>query len=192
MIRVADMFQSIQGEGVNAGRPASFLRFAGCNGGCPWCDTNHETREVLEEEEIVRRLAMAKPRFLVITGGEPTLQLTETLLGRLAAVQFEVAIETNGSIEIQKPLRRLLNWITVSPKTQFGIEFNQRQGDELKVVWDGTVNPLEIAKFTSFKFRVIQPEWKEQKKHLPAMLKFLQENPEWRISLQLHRMLGVP
>jgi organic radical activating enzyme len=193
LFRVADIFESIQGEGMNSGRSAMFVRLAGCNAACDFCDTDHKMKELLSAEEIVRQCSISKTDLTVLTGGEPMLQVTKELVEQLLELG-DVAIETNGSIPIPDPIRDILSWITVSPKdVRFGgkpcvLDF----ADELKVVWDGRVDPLKLAGDGSWSFRIIQPEWSRWNQHLPNILAFLRSNPGWRLGLQIHKIINIP
>lgn len=160
--KVNTIFYSLQGEGRNTGRPAVFVRFAGCNLRCPFCDTDFSTYQEMTAEEIVAvmgRLAKASPaprersvvggsptdtyqpvpRLLaILTGGEPTLQADEPFVALLQHQGYEVAMESNGT----RPAPRNLDWLTVSPKTSSGQRENTwRMPDELKVVFDETTDP---------------------------------------------------
>jgi len=186
---IAEIFRSIQGEGVNAGRLATFIRFAGCNLSCTWCDTDHTMKEELTASEIIKRVVEIDSKFVVLTGGEPTLHLSMGVLEPLQTAGYELAIETNGVMPIQPAFLRYLSWITVSPKWHMGAEFMQRFGDELKIIWDGVVDPSAVAKGTEFDHYVVQPEWTKRGDALKHVLKFIEDNPKWRLSTQLHKIL---
>ena len=189
---IAEIFRSIQGEGVHAGRSAVFVRFAGCNLSCQWCDTDHSMTEKLTSTEIVDRVGQLGVNFVVLTGGEPVLHVDRELVESLHVVGCDTAIETNGTIQIAGMVRRFLSWITVSPKSHFGAPFKQRSGDELKVVWDGVVDPRALARGAEFNHFVIQPEWSMRAKVLKEILEFIEEYPKWRLSIQLHKILNLP
>ena len=110
--RVNDIFYSLQGEGRNTGRAAVFVRFAGCNLRCPFCDTEFDTFREMTAEEIVVAISQFPARFVVLTGGEPTLQVDEAFVDLLHQHGFEVAMESNGT----RPAPNNLDWLTVSPK----------------------------------------------------------------------------
>ena len=116
-MKVNEIFYSLQGEGVFTGTAAIFVRLAGCNLHCDFCDTKHEDYTIFTEEEIVKAISDYPAKHVVITGGEPTLQLTHSLVDRLHEVGKFVQIETNGSIALDTDLEWSIDWITCSPKT---------------------------------------------------------------------------
>ena len=129
-MKVNEIFYSIQGEGFHAGEAAVFIRFAGCNLSCPFCDTNHHPFKEMTEDEICAEVEKYPSRLVVITGGEPTLQLTASLVGKLHRLHRDVAIETNGTREIPNGV----DWVTVSPKDDFVANGNPvvKRADEVK------------------------------------------------------------
>jgi 7-carboxy-7-deazaguanine synthase len=193
--KINEIFESIQGEGMFAGTPAMFVRFAGCNLSCPFCDTQHEKVNMeLTADEIESRIEASNKRLVVFTGGEPTLQ--KGFRDLCAEIEFGVtreltlAVETNGT----KPnvLESLTTGIhiTVSPKTYSSKEKKAlEQANEIKCVydaahpwekWDSDLEYMSIPKF-------IQPCSEDIK---PA-LAYVLANPEWRLSVQLHKLLKV-
>jgi 7-carboxy-7-deazaguanine synthase len=208
---IREVFGTLQGEGAQAGTPAVFLRFAGCNLGyevCPWCDTDwakaHYTEEVEGVVRLVGKAAVAafggEPRglLLVATGGEPSLQLDAPLSAALRARGYRIAMETNGSRPID---RALVDWLTVSPKQA---EYVQREGDELKVLFTGfaapgitpdTASVRRLAEGTRFQHYFLQsvdqpeqggPNFAET---VPAVMEL---GPPWRLSVQTHKVIGIP
>ena len=147
MKKINEIFYSLQGEGVNTGRAAVFVRFSGCNLACPFCDTQHEQGEFMHDADIVANALAcvkelkAEKHLVVFTGGEPSLQLTFELVEMFHAANFEVAVETNGTRQL--PLN--VDFITASPKNDFLPEQQQRplkglegrEISELKVVFNG-------------------------------------------------------
>jgi len=148
---VNEIFRSIQGEGYHAGTPAIFIRLAGCNLSCPWCDTDHSEKERLTAKEILARVHALEPSsatisMVVLTGGEPTIHPLIPLLDELK--NHYVAIETNGALPSELVhLRRdrlLLDWVTISPKeepTNEILQIFKWNASEIKVVLDGTYDP---------------------------------------------------
>jgi len=207
---VKEIFFTLQGEGVQAGRPAVFCRFAGCNlwsgrepdratAICQFCDTDFvgadgpgggrfKTAEDLVAviEDAWPRGAMAGTRFVVCTGGEPLLQLDARLIAALHARKFEIAVETNGTIAVPAGL----DWICVSPKA--GAELVQKSGDELKLVYPHTgADPAEFAGLR-FKHFALQPmDGPDRVVNTQLALKYCMEHPQWRLSLQTHKLLGI-
>lgn len=202
--RVHELFYSIQGEGLNAGRAAVFCRFSGCNlwdgrresraaAPCAFCDTdfagstNYETAASLVCE--IRRLwPQPDPAhaLCVLTGGEPALQVDEPLLTLLHEAGFFVAIETNGSL----PLPKGLDWITVSPKP--GVALAVSAGDELKLLYPYRQDPADFLGL-SFRHFLLQPidEGSGPLAKAPETLAYCLAHPPWRLGVQLHKLLGV-
>jgi 7-carboxy-7-deazaguanine synthase (Cx14CxxC type) len=207
---VKSCFYTLQGEGHHAGRAAVFLRFAGCNlwtgreedratAICRFCDTEFVGTDgdgggkFADAEDLARHAGERWPdaspgrRYVVCTGGEPTLQLDQPLLDALHAEGFEVAIETNGT----RPVPAGVDWICVSPKA--GAELVARQGDELKLVYPQAGAPPE--RFTGLAFRhfLLQPmDGPEVAQHTRAAVAYCLAHPEWALSLQTHKALGIP
>lgn len=206
---VNEIFYSIQGEGFNAGCPAIFIRFSGCNLKCRWCDTDHKKNMELTAEEIRREVTeifnlyrlkyspVVPNPWIVFTGGEPLLQLDDELVDELRELlPSSIAVETNGSIRCRVPV----DWLTVSPK--IGQPFEQISGDELKLVYpqyasDGAREVLFPEKFLSYPFNhwYIQPCWSaeeiKRKENISLATEYVKWNPQWRISFQGHRILNL-
>lgn len=204
---VKEIFLTLQGEGMQAGRRAVFLRFTGCNlwsgreadraaAQCNFCDTDFvgldgENGGRYEAGALAARVAALwreGPRpLVVVTGGEPLLQLDAALIEALHARGFEIAVETNGTL----PAPAGLDWICVSPKA--GAEVVQRAGDELKLVWpqDG-IDPDALAAW-DFRHLLIQPmDCADSDAALAAAIALVMKDPRWRLSLQTHKVLGLP
>jgi 7-carboxy-7-deazaguanine synthase len=198
---VREIFHSLQGEGVQAGRAAVFLRFSGCNlwsgreadratATCRFCDTDFVGGDRFADArslaEAVRNVGGAT-RYVVVTGGEPGLQLDEALLDALHGLDFEVAIETNGTVEI--PLG--IDWICVSPKA--GTDLKVTRGDELKLVFpqDG-VQPADFEHLTFDHFLLQPMDGPERAANTQAAIAHCLTHPRWRLSLQTHKIVGIP
>ena len=138
---INEIFYSLQGEGYHSGTPAVFVRFSGCNLRCPFCDTQHDAGTAMTEEAIVDEVANYPARLVVVTGGEPSLQLTASLVDKLHEVGKYVAVETNGT----HALPGNVDWITLSPKSAYvdGAEVVLTRADEVKVVYDGIHDPSD-------------------------------------------------
>jgi len=204
---VKELFLTLQGEGMQAGRRAVFLRFAGCNlwsgreadraaAQCRFCDTDFvgtdgENGGRYEAEALADRAAAlwgaAERRLVVATGGEPMLQLDGPLLDALHARGFEVAMESNGTL----PAAAGLDWICISPKA--GTKIVQRSGDELKLVWpqDG-IDPEALLAW-DFRHFLIQPmDGADREAATRASIAYVMDHPRWKLSLQTHKLLGLP
>lgn len=199
---VNETFFSIQGEGFYTGRPAFFIRLAGCNLNCPWCDTDHSEKENVSVEALVNEVKFVlnhhKPLLIVITGGEPTTHELTPLLSGLKSLcdggllkDITIAVETNGTNPtylIQLKHKSLLDWISFSPKA--GIEYDMAlivQFDEVKVVFDEVIDPEEFKMLFASDKRFIQPCSENFK---PAV-DFVKTHPGWRLSVQTHKVIGV-
>jgi 7-carboxy-7-deazaguanine synthase (Cx14CxxC type) len=205
---VKEIFLTLQGEGMQAGRRAVFLRFSGCNlwtgrerdrhkAQCTFCDTDFVGTDGVNGGRYGDAAALAEKAgqvwgegerpLVVITGGEPMLQLDEALIAALHDVGFEIAVETNGTLAAPAGI----DWICVSPKA--GTEIVQRSGSELKLVWpQPNIDPRELADW-NFEHFLIQPmDRADGEPTIAAAIDFVLANPRWRLSLQTHKLLGLP
>ena len=197
-MRINETFVSLQGEGHFTGTPAFFLRFAGCNLKCPFCDTNHQSFKEMSEEEIVEEASRHKPRHIVITGGEPALQLTGSLVDKLHEAGFFIQVETNGTL----PLPEGIDWVTVSPKDPLlASPMGEGYPHELKVLFmgDGTdpdsfVSPLLGRGRGRLRFYLQPLDTGDEMRNriiLRDTIAYVLEHPKWSLSLQTHKMLGI-
>lgn len=190
--KINEIFYSLQGEGRWAGRAALFVRFSKCNLACPFCDTDFVTYRELSGADIVAALGRYPLcRFVVLTGGEPTLQVDPELLRRLHERGYYVAMETNGT----NPIPEGVDWVTCSPKAAFVKGGLPRVGavDELKVVFDGR---HEVSDFgIEAAVRYVQPcdtgDARRNKAILAEAVAFVKDHPEWQLSLQQHKLIGI-
>lgn len=188
--RVNEIFLSLQGEGAMTGRAAVFVRLSGCNLACPFCDTDHTAFTPMTACEIAARaLEIAGPvRHLVLTGGEPALQVDAELTGAFAG--WFVQIETNGSL----PLPGGIDWITCSPKE--GAAVVPGRVDEVKLVWTGPQCRPERFEALGAPVLCLQP-CATGNPVLDARLtaeaiEYVKARPQWRLSLQTHKLLNIP
>jgi len=211
---IKEFFLTLQGEGARAGRRAVFLRFAGCNlwtgrevdrdkAICRFCDTDFVGTDGPGGGKFADAVSVAQTateiwgndperRYIVLTGGEPMLQVDDALVDALHAQGFEIAIETNGTIVAHPGI----DWVCVSPKA--GSEVVQRSGDELKLVWPQPSEPLpghglEDVEQWCFTHFLLQPLDEEGVggAHAAACIDIIMERPQWRLSLQTHKFLGL-
>lgn len=208
---VKEIFPTLQGEGVHAGRRAIFLRFAGCNlwtgreqdratAICQFCDTDfvgtdgenggrYDADGLADKVEALWGEGRAH-RYVVMTGGEPMLQIDDAVVDTLHARGFTLAIESNGTL----PSHPDLDWVCISPKA--GSEVVQRSGDELKLVWPQPGSDWESMEDWDFANHLIQPmdagEAQQNAANLVAAIAFVDAHPKWRLSLQNHKILGLP
>jgi 7-carboxy-7-deazaguanine synthase (Cx14CxxC type) len=209
---IKEIFYSLQGEGANTGRPAVFCRFAGCNlwsgreedratAICRFCDTDFvgtdgsggarfASASALAQAVAATWPAHASPRarrFVICTGGEPLLQLDEPLLTALHAYEFEVAIETNGT-RLPPPG---IDWICVSPKARADLVL--RSGDELKLIFPQAGADPERFEHLNFRHFFLQPlDDPSRDRNTQLAVRYCLEHPQWRLSLQTHKLLGIP
>lgn len=205
---VKEIFYTLQGEGLQAGRPAVFCRFAGCNlwsgreedrdqAVCQFCDTDfvgtdgtsggkYTTAEALAEIIAAQWPAGCGHRLVVLTGGEPLLQVDTALVDALHTQGFEIAVETNGSIAAPAGI----DWICVSPKA--GAPWVQRHGHELKLVFPQPDLLPEFISDVDFKHYLLQPmDNAQQQQNTVAAIAYCQANPQWRLSIQTHKILEI-
>ena len=196
MMRVNEIFYSLQGEGFNTGTPAVFIRFSGCNLECPFCDTQHQEGKEMTEGDIIEEVAHYKANLVVVTGGEPALQLTESLVEMLHLLGKTVAVETNGTAELPKNV----DWITLSPKDAFLGEKATpilKNADELKLVYDGRDDVHIFSPYANINVahRFLQPcdtgNPEKNAEITKKTIEFCKEHPEWRLSLQTHKLLNI-
>ena len=208
---VKEIFLTLQGEGVHAGRRAVFLRFAGCNlwtgreedrasAICQFCDTDFvgmdgENGGRYDAEALAAKVAAlwgagTDNRYVVITGGEPMLQVDDGIVDALHAQAFQIAIESNGTIEVHPGI----DWVCISPKA--GSDVMQRSGDELKLVWPQPTSDLDAMEQWQFGHFLVQPmdsgDADVNAANVYEATRFVMERPKWRLSLQNHKILGLP
>ena len=205
---VKELFLTLQGEGVNAGRRAVFVRFAGCNlwsgreedrarAVCRFCDTDFVGTDgdgggkFADAQALAAAVAASwgpgiDDRFVVLTGGEPMLQVDDALVDALHAAGFRIAMESNGTL----PAHSGLDWLCISPKA--GSSVVQRSGDELKLVWPQPGTDLGALEQWDFAHRLLQPlDDPRGDANRAACVALVLERPRWRLSLQTHKLLGL-
>lgn len=191
-MRVNEIFYSIQGEGYHTGTAATFVRFSGCNLKCPFCDTDFSDYNDFSEDEIVDFVKKYPSKLVVITGGEPSLQLTYSLVEKLHDIGKYVCVETNGT----RTLPENVDWITVSPKTAYVKNSGNvvlKNANEVKVVFD---NVTEISDYNiNAEHYYVQPcdtgDLKKNECIIEKCINFIKDNPKWKLSLQTHKILNV-
>ena len=227
MYKINEVFYTLQGEGAHSGIPAVFVRFSGCNLRCPWCDTEFSEFTEMSADEIVREalslydIPNERRKMLVLTGGEPSLQVDTPLIDALHAAGFYICIETNGT----RPLPDGIDWITCSPKMVYQSEGRsisetvyQRSGlsakrsslalkrvNEVKVVFTGTYDPEIWRSQLEAEHWLLQPlrytgEWllnncdafeDDRNDNLDDTVRYILSHPFWRLSVQLHKIVGL-
>lgn len=194
-MKINEIFYSLQGEGRWTGTPAVFVRFSGCNLACPFCDTAHQDGVEMTETEILNEVLRYPASHVVLTGGEPTQFLTETFVQSLHEAGKTVHIETNGTIDIPDAVARNIDWITVSPKVN---KINIRRIDELKLLYPFEGMPPECfegVEMTHPECRYLQPcdvqDDTRNRAILRDVIRYIKEHPQWKLSLQTHKLLGI-
>jgi 7-carboxy-7-deazaguanine synthase (Cx14CxxC type) len=205
---VKEAFLTLQGEGVQAGSRAVFLRFAGCNlwsgreedrrkAVCQFCDTDFVGTDgagggkFADADTLAAHVTSlwgsgSERRLVVITGGEPMLQLDPALVDALHAENFRIAVESNGTIAATPGI----DWLCISPKA--GSEVVQRQGDELKMVWpQAALDPAEIETWDFAHFLVQPMDCVDREAAMQAAIALAMERPRWRLTLQAHKIVGL-
>lgn len=206
---VKEIFLTLQGEGAQAGRRAIFCRFAGCNlwsgreedratAQCRFCDTDFVGTDGAGGGKFADGAALAaaiaacwgdgaERRYVVLTGGEPMLQVDDALVDALHAAGFEIAIESNGTL----PVHPGIDWVCISPKA--GTDVVQRQGDELKLVWpQAGIAPSDFIGWNFVHFLIQPLDQRDGTQDTKAALDLALSDPRWRLSLQTHKLLGLP
>lgn len=217
---VMEMFYTIQGEGAFTGHAAYFIRLAGCDVGCHWCDVKDswtiDESQYKDVKTIVAEAAKHPARVVVITGGEPLMHNLNVLCCELKVAGFRVHIETSGSSNIQggevvgtplnnatdytnshpNPHPNLFDWVCLSPKKfKMPLQENYAYANELKMIVFNK-SDLDFAQEEAMKAPVncklyLQPEWSKREEMMPLIIDFVKQNPQWQICLQSHKYMGV-
>lgn len=195
-MRINEIFVSLQGEGRWTGTPCIFIRFAGCNQDCSFCDTNHHSYiEYTEEEILQQEVFNSEIKHIVLTGGEPTLQITGKLLDLLHSRKSGsfIQIETNGSVALPSEVYSKIDWVTCSPKN---LPVKIQRIDELKVVWQRQdMKQYDAILHTSIQCRYIQPcdvkDIEVNAKNTAEAINYILEHPQWKLSLQTQKILNL-
>lgn len=194
---IMEMFYTIQGEGYYTGCPAFFIRFAGCDVGCVWCDVKESwdanKHNNFSISDIIYQVKLSNAKHIVITGGEPAMYNLKELCESLKQNGYILHIETSGAYKIQGDL----DWVCVSPK-KFKSPVNEtlKLADEFKVV---VFHPSDIKWAESFIKELkkecklyLQPEWSKANKITPILVDYVKQNPQWNLSLQTHKYIDIP
>lgn len=195
-MKINEIFYSLQGEGFFTGTPAIFIRFAGCNLNCEFCDTKHQSYKDYTNDEILREIAKYTPcNRVVLTGGEPTLQITAELLDCLVKNGYRVNVETNGTKPL--PLLAKIDWVVCSPKFEFCPKADIKLDyiDELKVVYRGKEQDMNKYDDIEATYCYLQPcdtgNANTNKRIIEEAIEFIKQNPKWRLSLQTQKILNI-
>lgn len=193
---VMEHFYTIQGEGVYSGKAAYFIRLAGCDVGCVWCDVKESWTQgypIHSAKEMVNWVTTAKANLVVVTGGEPLMHNCAALTDHLKNAGFELNIETSGAY----PLTGNWDWICLSPK-KFVKPLPEiySKAHELKVIVfnqsDFKWAEEQAVNISNNCQLLLQPEWSKEKEMLPLLIDYVKKNPKWKISLQVHKYMNIP
>jgi organic radical activating enzyme len=194
--RINEIFYSLQGEGKYTGHAAVFVRFSGCNLRCPFCDTDFKQFTEMTAAEIVSRVNEWKNcGFVVLTGGEPTLQVDKELVGMLKGEGFYVAMETNGTGHVPENV----DWVTLSPKSCFvshAPALVTMKVNEVKVVFDGIHDPMPYGQLGEGLYLNLQPcdtgDEHKNREVTRQCVEYIKQHPQWHLSLQTHKLISIP
>lgn len=192
MKKINEIFYSLQGEGFNTGKAAVFIRFSGCNLKCSFCDTKHQQGINMTDEEIIEKISNYPCKFVILTGGEPTIFVDVDFVELLHKKGYKVAIETNGTNLVPTNI----DFVTLSPKFEFekNAFLKQKVCDELKVIFN-SMNNMDVYNVINAKYKYIQPcdtgDAETNQMHIINAIRFVKENPDWRLSLQLQKILSI-
>lgn len=195
--KINELFYSLQGEGKYTGTPAVFIRLSGCNLACPFCDTRHQEGRFYSLEEIIKEIDRvcdgARPRLVVLTGGEPTLFVDEELIKALETRFEVVAMESNGT----RPAPAGVTFLTISPKEDFvdRAKVVVTGANEVKLVYTGENDPGQWLERIQAEYYYLQPcdtgDPEKNAKILAATLEYIKSHPWWRLSLQTQKIINV-
>jgi len=194
---VVERFYSLQGEGYNTGKAAFFIRLAGCDVGCGWCDSknswNLNNHPLIPIKEIVADIIRHKAEYVVITGGEPLIHPLDGLCTLLKKNNLKILLETSGSC----PISGIFDWICLSPKrNRPPLPDIYKRASELKIVianssdfsW-AEENRLLVTELCKL---YLQPEWSVREALLPDIVRYIKKNPQWTLSFQTHKFINIP
>lgn len=195
--RINEIFYSLQGEGFWTGTPAVFVRFSGCNLRCPFCDTAHQAFTPMSADDILAACSKAaEGPVVVLTGGEPGLQVDTALIEALHGAGYRVHIETNGTVALPGGI----DWVTLSPKEDMpGLKGEGRvvleKADEVKAVYAEGGDPERWAAFPA-PWHFLQPcdepgDPAKSRRNTEATVEYIKRHPQWRLSLQTHKYLNI-
>lgn len=192
-----ESFYTIQGEGYHSGRAAYFIRLAGCDVGCVWCDVKEsweaDAHPIVSINELVRSAVVSGTDFVVITGGEPAMYDLTVLVDKLRDNGLSVAIETSGTYDLKGDV----DWYCFSPKKfKAPVEEAYLKASELKVIVNHPSDiewaEMHATKVSKSCILYLQPEWSKRERFLPLIIDHVKKHPHWRVSLQTHKYMNIP
>ena len=194
---IVEHFYTLQGEGFYAGNAAYFVRLGGCDVGCVWCDTKESwdanNHQQFESDDIKKWIKNTAAKIVVITGGEPLMHNLDDLTTTIKNENLQINLETSGS----HPFSGNIDWVCLSPKKFKPVLVdNYKFANELKIVVfnksDFEFAISEAKKVNEKCLLYLQPEWSKEQEMLPLIIDFIQQNPQWKLSLQTHKHLQIP
>lgn len=197
LLPVIEQFYTLQGEGYHTGKAAYFIRLGGCDIGCEWCDTKfswmQDLHQLVDTDDIVRKVSSVSAKAIVVTGGEPSQYNLSYLCNELKSRNFDTFIETAGTNE----LTGSWDWICLSPKRNSPpVNSILEKADELKVVVQSEEDlkwaELNANKVTNSCKLYLQPEWSRYKTIINTIVEYIKQNPKWCVSLQAHKFMRIP
>lgn len=197
LLPLMEEFYTLQGEGIQSGKPAYFIRIGGCDVGCYWCDVkeswNPELHPLTSADRIVNNTVACPAKAVVVTGGEPLMYNLDYLCKELKKKNIYTYLETSGAY----PLTGIWDWICLSPKKKKEpIESFYSRVNELKVIIfeedDFLWAEINAGKVPQECHLLLQPEWSRRKEMMPRVIDYIKAHPQWRISLQSHKYMGIP
>ena len=198
VIKVNEIFYSLQGEGFRAGEPSVFIRLTGCDLTCGFCDTEFESGEDIKLKDLCRTVReYGDCRWIVFTGGEPLLQLDEDILQYFKDEGFLIAIETNGNNRVTEEMWELIDWIVVSPKVANHVVEKNFKGiliDEYRLVRHKGHKSLSSPQKLDIRYKYVSPVFdgnKPDAENIKHCINLCLAHPDWRLSLQLHKILNI-
>ncbi|MDR1738551.1 MAG: 7-carboxy-7-deazaguanine synthase QueE [Candidatus Symbiothrix sp.] len=193
-LKVKEIFYSLQGEGGRQGEASIFIRLSGCNFKCPFCDTDFSGGDEMTPEAILQTIRAFSCRWIIWTGGEPTLQLTDAILQFFKQAGYRQAIESNG----RQRLSALLDYTVVSPKLQYGEDYALRcnpRVDEVRLPIQAGQQIPDIQIFPLAQYYFLSPVFEESlqntKRNIDYCIEHIMQHPRWRLSVQLHKLVGM-
>lgn len=184
--RINEIFYSLQGEGYHTGTPAVFLRMSGCNRKCPFCDTDHSGHTAMTADEIISAVTSYPSRHIIVTGGEPLMQLDSFLIEALHDAGFYIQIETNGTL----PIPEGIDWVACSSKDG---QLSINRIDEMKIVYLGQDVESVATSLPPATHYFLQPctDPKDGSSNTAQTIAYILSHPHWRLSLQTHKLTGI-
>lgn len=191
-MKINEVFYSLQGEGARAGCPTIFVRLAGCNLSCSYCDTEFESGSEMSSQLLLDKIKQYPSKWITWTGGEPTLQLDGGVINYFKNHGYKQAIETNGGC----PVPHGLDWVTVSPKfAEHVVAKNHNFVNELRYPWHVgklSVPSPQVPSDHRYLSPIVESDEQKTQENLRHCILLVKQNPDWRLSIQTHKLVNIP